>query len=482
MSIISVYIFIVFIIVYNAVNGIIDASNNRQLETNASAELLSKDSEELLLSEVIKKVVNQITVLDYNSQTQTKLLNEISRSLDRLESRRQDIITTIDRSEVRLSHRLDAIKSDLGKTITLQEVIRDDLDKLEKQQLVSKAWILDQLRGSVAKRNVVSEESETKNPLNIVSPDIEANLQVVQTTLNSLKRSNNHIEEQIGDLSNNMLTLINETTGIANRSKSYVESKSFNSGIRNVLEEMKKLEKPNVYIKNSLLDPNSSTNGSDFAKDCKDIQENENFKNLSGIYRIKPIGSDEPLFVFCDMNTDGGGWTLIHNRYDGTVDFYRDWYDYKYGFGNIASEFWLGLDHIHRITYQDIYELRIDLEDFEGDKAFAKYNAFAIGSQNENYMLKLLGSYEGDAGDSMTYHVSMPFTTKDNDNDPMIGSNCAIEHTGAWWYNQCETANLNGLYLSGMYSKIYTGMYWQDWQGSSYSLKRTNIKIRPIHH
>jgi hypothetical protein len=281
----------------------------------------------------------------------------------------------------------------------------------------------------------------------------------------------NHEEMMCKPLNNN------DTNVIANNSKNYIEEQNFNKAIRNVLEEIKKVEKPNVVIKDSLSE---SDRALQLPKDCKEVQEKENVKNVSGVYRIKPLGSDEPIFVYCDMTTEGGGWTLIQSRQDGNVDFFRDWFDYKYGFGNIATEFWLGNDNIHRITYQNIYELRIDLEDFEGDKAFAKYNAFAIGSEIENYMIKLLGNYEGDAGDAMSYHIAMQFSTKDNDNDRWVGESCAREHTGGWWYNQCESANLNGQYLAGLSPQEYKGIYWSEWQGPSYSLKKTQMKIRPF--
>ncbi|XP_035684155.1 ficolin-2-like [Branchiostoma floridae] len=205
--------------------------------------------------------------------------------------------------------------------------------------------------------------------------------------------------------------------------------------------------------------------------------------DTSGVYTIYPDGGGKsPVHVYCDMDTDGGGWTLFQKRQDGSVNFYLDWQAYKTGFGDLRGEFWLGNDHLHRLTAQDVYELRVDLEDFEGNTAYAKYNIFRVEDEVHKYRLTVEG-YSGTAGDAMNEpigpHTGMYFSTKDRENDPQPDDHCAEVYKGAWWYNNCHHANLNGLYLGGVHQSFAEGVNWYSWKGYNYSLKTTEMKIRP---
>ena len=68
----------------------------------------------------------------------------------------------------------------------------------------------------------------------------------------------------------------------------------------------------------------------------------------------------------------------------------------------------------------------------------------------------------------------MKFSTKDKDQDA-YSSSCAQKFTGAFWYNSCYLANLNGQYLNGQSDK---GMVWEEFRGKD-SLKTSQIKFRP---
>nr|KAG5690201.1 hypothetical protein BaRGS_016592 [Batillaria attramentaria] len=79
------------------------------------------------------------------------------------------------------------------------------------------------------------------------------------------------------------------------------------------------------------------------------------------------------------------------------------------------------LDNIHLLTTARNQTLRVDLQDFDDNTAYAEY--------------------------SMAYHNNRPFSTRDSDHDSS-GGNCAVNKHGAWWYRWCAYNNLNGPYLT----------------------------------
>ena len=101
-----------------------------------------------------------------------------------------------------------------------------------------------------------------------------------------------------------------------------------------------------------------------------------------------------PLMCSVTKQQPVGGWTVFQKGKDGSVDFYRNWDDYKSGFGDLNVEFWLGLDKIHRLTIRGNNKLRVDLKDWAGNSAFAEYESFRIDDEASKYRLSH-GSYSG---------------------------------------------------------------------------------------
>ncbi|KAJ6652204.1 hypothetical protein lerEdw1_012970 [Lerista edwardsae] len=212
------------------------------------------------------------------------------------------------------------------------------------------------------------------------------------------------------------------------------------------------------------------------ARNCKELLGRG--ETLSGWYTIYPTAG-KAMVVFCDMETDGGGWLVFQRRQDGSVDFYQTWEFYKKGFGNQVSEFWLGNDKIHLLTSSGVQQLRIDVKDFNDTRTYATYTSFKILSEKENYTLEL-GSYlEGNMGDSFSGHRGLSFSTRDRDNDIYESGSCAVAYKGGWWYGACHSSNLNGLYLRGEHTSYANGINWATGKGHHYSYKYADMKIRP---
>uniref|UniRef100_A0A8C3IAP9 Angiopoietin 2 n=1 Tax=Chrysemys picta bellii TaxID=8478 RepID=A0A8C3IAP9_CHRPI len=178
-------------------------------------------------------------------------------------------------------------------------------------------------------------------------------------------------------------------------------------------------------------------------KDCA-----EAFKSgltTSGIYTLTVPNSAEEKKTYCDMESSGGGWTVIQRRKDGSVDFHRTWKEYKMGFGDPAGEYWLGNELVSQLTNQKRYVLKIHLKDWEGNEAYSLYEHFYLASEELKYRIQLKG-LTGTAGKISS--ISQPgndFSTKDADNDKCI-CKCSQMLTGGWWFDACGPSNLNGMY------------------------------------
>ncbi|XP_066517701.1 fibrinogen alpha chain [Hoplias malabaricus] len=232
--------------------------------------------------------------------------------------------------------------------------------------------------------------------------------------------------------------------------------------------------------------------------DCVDILQSHATGGSSGLFKIKPAGSEEVVEVYCDQVTGLGGWVLVQQREDGSVNFNRTWEEYRVGFGKVdeqgRGEFWIG-NHILHLLTQNESLLRVELQGWAGQEVYAEYNV-KVGTEAEGFQLSV-SSYTGDAGDALVQghanmgsflsHAGMKFSTFDKDNDKWE-ENCAKMYGGGWWYNNCQSANLNGIYYKeGKYDpgskvpyEIENGVVWLPFKPADYSLRFVRMLIRPL--
>ncbi|GBO04419.1 Techylectin-5A [Araneus ventricosus] len=211
--------------------------------------------------------------------------------------------------------------------------------------------------------------------------------------------------------------------------------------------------------------------------DCSEVLENGQKK--SGVYKIWPrnrVMDGRSVQVYCDMDTDGGGWTVIQRRTESPnqTDFYRDWKSYKHGFGDIREEFWIGNDIIFALTNQGQYSLRFDMKNVSRESRFAVYSPFWIEDEEAGYTMHI-GDYDGTAGDGIRDADNTKFSTKDKRND-VADHVCTEEKRGGWWYRNCSRSNPNGVHVPGGEDdkKLVNWYPWTNYDG----LLAIEMKIR----
>lgn len=169
--------------------------------------------------------------------------------------------------------------------------------------------------------------------------------------------------------------------------------------------------------------------------------------NVSGVYEIYPFKCrcSEPIKVWCDMETDGGGWTVFLMRQkpqnqSHALNFTRSWSEYRQGFGNASTEYWIGNENLNVMTNTRPYILRLDFQQKEGNFRWGEWTKFIVGDEANKYKLEVpTFNSRSMISNCLAHHNNRFFSTFDMDNDGIASKSCAIQHKSGWWFNNCAT-------------------------------------------
>ncbi|XP_032682294.1 angiopoietin-2 isoform X1 [Odontomachus brunneus] len=462
--------------VYNMLSDVHEAivdknsGNDRQILNLTTTEAPIKQSK---IDRLVEQMYPMLTVSEKMDEVWNVVMGT-KNSVDDLLPKSDELLTQTQRQERAISEIHADLRSKTNKIIENLEGVESRLKKQEddvatlSQRPIPAELLLDPTIDRLVEYDPsryisVTEDFSTEIPTTSILPTVAPSLSTTTSISSVASPSNNPAVS---------------TTPMTATSSSTPRSTSRNRGVIF----------PSVKNKPSLA---NSSFTSDILINYKDVKGYSCVDLLNagmrdnGVYYLQIRGTTYWfLKVYCEQEIADGGWTVIQRRDDfgePKENFNRDWADYKNGFGDPAKEFWLGNENIYMLTNNEDYMLRVELEDFEGNKRYAQYSHFKIYSEGEYYKLEIDG-YEGNAGDSLNdpWYGSnnSPFSTYNRDND-RSSLNCASMLKGGWWWKSCGRG-LNGLYLNDPQDlTARQGIVWFRWRGWDYTLKRALMMIKP---
>ena len=161
-------------------------------------------------------------------------------------------------------------------------------------------------------------------------------------------------------------------------------------------------------------------------------------------------------YVLEDNRIEPSRFTVIQQRTDDDFEFHKNWTEYKEGFGNESTSFWLGLDAISNLTAEHHvvvleYEVMINANASEIAVVFGVH----VSSEYYNYTM----AYRRVCAESTLTNGSLmlndrtPFSTYDVDNDAMADVNCADLY-GPWWFTDCTNSSTDTSNPPNMFHNI----------------------------
>ncbi|KAJ8946213.1 hypothetical protein NQ314_008941 [Rhamnusium bicolor] len=291
---------------------------------------------------------------------------------------------------------------------------------------------LPEFRNEISKLEIqVSESSSAVSLLKEDQKNVIDSLKAISFTVSNMQDKSNEEHKHLEELDDTIKNLVKSHSVQNSKLHDHIlkeESNSINLNATkatiHLVQELKSFESEYKSIVNKL------------PRNCGTVD------GPSGIYLISP-GDSEPILAHCEA-----GWTTVQKRYDGSINFNRNWNEYSNGFGSATGEHWLGNRNLHYLTKENCSQLQINMKDIYGKYWQATYEDFRVADYSMGFKLSV-GRYNGNASDALNYQNLMEFSTVDNDRD-ISNTHCASNYEGGWWFSHCQHANLNGRYNLGL--------------------------------
>ncbi|CAH6777109.1 angiopoietin-4 [Phodopus roborovskii] len=393
-------------------------------------------------------------ILENNTQWLLKLEQSIRRNLRSNLAQAQQH-TVQNQTSAAQTHKLTAVEAQV-----LNQTSRMKLQMLENSLSTNKL-----------ERQMLMQSHELQR--------LQSRNRALESRLQALEAQHQAQMDSLQDKREQLQSLLGRQTGaLANLNHHLQALGSNSSSLKQQQQQLMELIQRLVRIVAQDRRPVSLKIPKQLFQDCAEIKGSG--ANASGVYTIRVANMTRPLKVFCDMDTDGGGWTLIQRRQDGSTSFQRTWEEYKEGFGNVAGEHWLGNEAVHHLTSRTAHLLRVELHDWEGRQTSIQYEHFQLGNEKQRYSLLVNTSSSSTGLKNSLAPRGTKFSTGDMDNDNCM-CKCAQMMSGGWWFDACGLSNLNGIYypVQQHLHKI-NGIRWHYFRGPSYSLHGTRMMLRPM--